>query len=306
MSFVTRQQIFAQAAKKLRQDFGELSTVPHSALKGHEAEKIVRAFLASHLPKRFGIGSGFIIDQHDALSKQTDVVIYDAINCPVYRASEDAGIFPSDNVAAIVEVKAKLDKERLIESYENIAAAKSLAKTKPAELPILQTTQTFGCVFAFESSLTLRTLAEHYAAIVRDKGLGRHIDEIVVLDRGLITLAGKPRGYEWAPMFMEGFGGPATEGAHLGVCSHELGENSLDAFLRLLLAQLIHFRAMSSHPGFNWANMLPGGQMMVEYVGSITHATDPKIREMNLKKYTEEAVEDFKKKATPAQTNQHA
>lgn len=79
MSDMTRQKIFAQAAKKLRQDFGELSTIPHNALKGHEAEKIIQTFLSAHLPKRSSVGAGFIIDPHDALSKQTDIIIYDAM-----------------------------------------------------------------------------------------------------------------------------------------------------------------------------------------------------------------------------------
>jgi hypothetical protein len=116
MTTFSRQKIFAQAAKKLRQDFGELSTVPHRALKGHEAEKLVRTFLAGHLPKRFGVGSGFIIDHNDSVSKQTDVIIYDAHNCPVYRVSDDAAIFPNENVAAVVEVKARLDREKLSEA----------------------------------------------------------------------------------------------------------------------------------------------------------------------------------------------
>ena len=62
MPEITRQSIFAQAARKLRQDFEELITIPHNALKGNEAEKLVRTFLKDHLPKRFDVGSGFIID----------------------------------------------------------------------------------------------------------------------------------------------------------------------------------------------------------------------------------------------------
>ena len=110
MSKISRQSIFEKAACKLRQDFDELSVVPHSGLKGNQAERLVKAFLKGHLPKRFDVGSGFILDHFDNVSKQTDVIIYDAFNCPVYRASDDAGIFPSDNVAAVVEVKSRLDK----------------------------------------------------------------------------------------------------------------------------------------------------------------------------------------------------
>ena len=117
---ISRQSIFEKASAKLRQDFDELYSVPHSALKGAEAEKIIRSFLNNHLPKRFSAGSGFIIDPSDKISRQTDVVVYDAINCPVYRASEEAAIFPSTNVAAVVEVKSKLNKDELISAFNNI------------------------------------------------------------------------------------------------------------------------------------------------------------------------------------------
>ena len=62
MPEVTRQNIFAQAARKLRQDFEELTTIPHNLLKGNEAEKLVRKFLKEHLRRRFDVGAGFIID----------------------------------------------------------------------------------------------------------------------------------------------------------------------------------------------------------------------------------------------------
>src|SRR5437867_2123723 len=118
MSETSRQAIFTQASRRLRQDFQELSTVPHNQLKGDQAADLVRRFLNAHLPKRFSAGSGFVIDDRDNISKQTDVLIYDALNCPVYRADETAGIYPSDNVAAVVEVKSVLDKGKLREAHE--------------------------------------------------------------------------------------------------------------------------------------------------------------------------------------------
>jgi hypothetical protein len=42
---ISRKSIFENASAKLRQDFDELYSVPHSALKGAEAEKIIRSFL---------------------------------------------------------------------------------------------------------------------------------------------------------------------------------------------------------------------------------------------------------------------
>ena len=116
MPKTARQEIFAQASKKLRQDFEELSTVPHSALKGQEAEDIVRKFLKAHIPTRFDVGS----DNVDNISRQTDIIIYDALHCPKYRASETAAIIPSDNVAAVIEVKSALDKSSMEDAFVKI------------------------------------------------------------------------------------------------------------------------------------------------------------------------------------------
>ena len=117
--------------------------------RGEEAEALVRAFLGGLLPRRFGVGEGFLIDAEDQVSKQTDVVIYDAFNSPVYRYAERGSIFPADNVASVVEVKSRLDGREFERGFENIKAAKSLRKHK-SDPPLHS--QTFGCVFAFESA----------------------------------------------------------------------------------------------------------------------------------------------------------
>jgi Domain of unknown function (DUF6602) len=260
MKTLSRQEIFAKAAKKLRQDFRELSeTVPHNAVKGQEAVKLVKEFLAGHLPKRFDVGAGFIIDQNNSRSKQSDVIIYDAYNCPVYRVSDDAAIFPNDNVAAVVEVKSRLDKKRLLEAFENIAAVKSLAKSEtpkwaePRRSKVATRIQTVGCVFAFKSSLTMETLRSHYIEEVQSRGLGPHIDLILVLDRGILTLVIKPPGNDWGPVILDTLPWRKHyEDLEFGAGIEEMGENSLDAFLRHLLLALMNFRPVVPHPGFDW------------------------------------------------------
>jgi hypothetical protein len=66
--------------------------------------------------------------------------------------------------------------------------------------------QTLCFLFAFESALTLDKLSEHYQACVSEFNLGRHIDLVMLLDRGVIMLAGKGRQQSlgWAPLIMEG------------------------------------------------------------------------------------------------------
>jgi hypothetical protein len=303
MQRVTRQSIFAQAAKKLRHDFDELSSIPHSGLKGHEAEDIVRQFLRGHLPKRFDVGSGFVIDPLDNISRQTDVIIYDALNCPVYRASETAAIIPSDNVACVIEVKSRLDKDAMRDAFANISELKALAKTKPPSVPFLVTTQTLCCLFAFSTPITMEKLSEHYVEYAKSHGIGRHIDIVLVLDKGIIMLAGKLGEHPWAPLILEGFGGKAGEGAHIAATLMKSGEDSLDIFLRFLLGQLIHFRGMVGHPGFQWVKDGAPGNMFLTYITSVTSEKDPTLREQRLRALAEEVRTEFERSPLPTDSD---
>src|SRR2546426_3501234 len=53
--------------------------VPHNATKGDLNEQSLKRILASFLPNRYAIGSGFVVDSFGARSKQVDIVVYDAI-----------------------------------------------------------------------------------------------------------------------------------------------------------------------------------------------------------------------------------
>lgn len=298
---ISRQSIFAKASAKLRQDFDELYNVPHNALKGTEAEKIIRSFLSNHLPKRFSAGSGFIIDPSDKISRQTDVVVYDAINCPVYRASEEAAIFPSTNVAAVVEVKSELNKNELISAFNNIQETKRLSKYKPPQSPFLISCQTMGCLFAFDSSISLEKVSDHYFDLIRKHGIGHHIDLIVVLDKGLIMLSANVNELPgWSPLIVEEMPkGAHAEGTHIAVSISKYGQDSLDSFLRFLLAHLSFFHQRMEHPGFNWEKTASKGQVSLKYLTTITNEKDPKLRDLKLKQYAEVVRKEFAKSPLP-------
>jgi hypothetical protein len=303
MAELTRKIIFEQAAKKLRADFEELSLIPHRGVKGSEAEGLMEAFLSKHLPKRFAVGSGFIIDKRNVVSNQTDVVVYDAFNCPLYRASDDSAIFPSDNVAAVVEVKALLDKEKFIEACENIRATKRLAKTPmPDDFPLLVTTHTLGCIFAYRSSITLHKILDHYQEFIDEKGFNTkdHVDIIAVLDRGLITFSAQPKGGNWTITIIDGLGGPAMEGGHIGFGIQNLGLATLDGFFRLLLSHLMLFRGMIDHPGFDWRSAPNEGMTEIKYLTSVTYEQDPEKKKEILRAYREEVRKEFEKNPVPA------
>lgn len=300
MKKVSREEIFAQAAKKLRSEFEELSVIPHNASKGHEAEEILKQFLIDHIPKRFSVGAGFILDHIGNISPQTDLIIYDAFNCPVYRASDDASIFPSNNVAAVIEVKSNLDKNELKDAWDKIFKIKSMSKNKTSSGPSIS--QTAGYLFAYNSKITLAKLSEHYKELFyQSKSIGHHIDGIVVLDKGIINLAANIPGVKgWNTMFWEGTGGPFAEGSHIAISTSQFHENTLDAFFRILLSQLSMFRHIIDHPGFGFEQIASKGrEQLITYLTSITFEKDPILRDQKLRHYAEQLKKDFEKVPVP-------
>ena len=281
---ITHAALLESAAKQLRADFEALRReVPHRGLRGSEVEAIVRTFLVEHIPRRFDVGSGFILDSRDARSKQTDIIVYDALNCPRYRVSENASIYPANNVAAVVEVKSRLDGRSLADAFRNIQATKSLAKTRPRETGVPFITQTHGSIFAFESALSLPSIKDAFSEWIRANGIGAHPDMVCVLDRGVVTTVAGVPGLGWNTAIIEALGAQ-PEGASFGVGTLEFGKATLDGWLRLLLAHLINFRAVVDHRGFDWSHLLTRG-MPVTYLGSVTHEKDPTRRDARLREY---------------------
>lgn len=198
MEEITRNKLFESARKMLLAEFEKAKVeVPHYGERGSETELVVINWLNKHLPKRFSACGGFILDDNDKISPQTDVIIYDALNCPILRYSEKNLIIPADNAAVAIEVKSNLTKEALVDASKKIKAVKSLGKMPLSDLDLLSEgakkivqRQTLGVVFAFESHTSLRTIGSWYEEIFKQPQYnGGHIDYICVLNKGWIDLA---------------------------------------------------------------------------------------------------------------------
>jgi hypothetical protein len=195
---LTVAQLFNDAAKKLRAEFEFIrKTNPHPGEKGDEAENVVRDFLNHHLPQRFRATSGIIIDTANSLSPQTDVIVYDALVSPVYRYSEEMLMLPLDMVAAVIEVKSRLNKQEIEDGYKKIAACKRLKKTpitggdQQATGSELKSVATYGVIFGFSSDTSLATLAQHVENLNSQYEPSAWPDLIVLLDAGTIGYAAR-------------------------------------------------------------------------------------------------------------------
>jgi hypothetical protein len=177
---------------------------------GVAAESIFRDWLASFLPKRFGVTAGYIRGQRLRTPydyAHFDVIIYDQIASPMLwlEASKDksesgrARIVPAEHVFAVLEVKATLTRESVKAAAEKLHQLEPLMRNTdhpderyPTYLP---ERTVLGMVFfelqrnaatdvtALEIIRDLTTLQrDMYGAIVLS-GEGHHID-----DTGLIRL----------------------------------------------------------------------------------------------------------------------
>jgi hypothetical protein len=186
--------LISQAAKKLRDDFEYIrKTISHSGEKGGETEDKVREFLNGHMPKRFHATKGFVIDVDNQMSDHQDVIIYDEQSSPVYKYDGANQIVSADAVAAIMEVKAVLNKSHLEEAFAKIEEVKRLKKRPISEMDqkatasTLTTTGTLGIILGFGSDIGLGKLAEHCLELNEKYETAHRPDIIVVLDVGVIN-----------------------------------------------------------------------------------------------------------------------
>ena len=150
---------------------------------------MLNKFLKAHLPRRFDVESGFVIGRGGILSRQTDLIIFDALDSPIYRRGPRVQIIPRDCVAAVVEVKSKLNKDELVDVAAKIASVKQIKASpitnvdQPVTFAPTIMTNTFGCVFAFDSYTSLEALANALREINSTYNSNNWIDLVVVLNR---------------------------------------------------------------------------------------------------------------------------
>lgn len=122
---------YFEALQKIFQLQSEILTgvLPHHGERGRNDEERFRDFLSKVLPKKYSIGTGFLICSEPSvpMSSQTDVVIFDEIqNSPLHRELS-AFVYPDEMVYGTVEVKGTLRSDDLKKVLEDIQKTRALA-----------------------------------------------------------------------------------------------------------------------------------------------------------------------------------
>ncbi len=251
-----------------------METNPHPGEKGSELEDVLRQFLNQHLPQRFRSASGVLIDAANNRSKQTDVIVYDALSSPIYRASERLQILPAHTAAAVIEVKSSLNSATLRDGYEKIRSCKQLkyepmrSMDRSATTTNLDLTRPLGVIFAFSSELSLETTGIKMGELNGEFHSDHWPDLVVVLDRGFVNYGMGPPGLS-APINWVGARAPAEVGGrypppfYVRVLVQETGDATLSHFFLMILAQLTFFPLRAGLPDFDLILGRGLGQSMV-------------------------------------------
>jgi len=95
----------------------------HAPDRGGPREKAVLDYFKNHLPRKYGVTTGKILNNSGDLTRQIDVIIYDALNCPILYSEnigEEYQIIPSESVIGTIEVKSTLNNITAKEILTNI------------------------------------------------------------------------------------------------------------------------------------------------------------------------------------------
>jgi hypothetical protein len=121
--YATLHHVFELESSKLT------GVLPHYGERGANDELRVRAFLQRVLPRKFSVGTGFIVCSEPGVppSRQTDIVIFDEVqNSPLHRELA-ADVYPVEMVYGTVEVKGVLTRKDLQGIADATAMIRALA-----------------------------------------------------------------------------------------------------------------------------------------------------------------------------------
>lgn len=109
--------------------------IGHEGEKGGASEEVWRALLRRHLPLRYQVDTGFVVDSAGNFSEQTDVIIFDRQYSPLVFELGNRRIFPAEGIYAVFEAKQAANRANIFAAKRKAAMVRRLKRTS---LPIRQ------------------------------------------------------------------------------------------------------------------------------------------------------------------------
>jgi hypothetical protein len=108
--------------------------VPHPTAKGDAAELNWKNLLADHLPSRYSVDRGFVVDSNGACSEQIDILVYDRHYSTLIFNVDGALFVPAESVYAVFEVKPETNPSTILYAAKKAESVRRLRRTS-AQIP---------------------------------------------------------------------------------------------------------------------------------------------------------------------------
>lgn len=169
--------------------------IDHALTTGEVRESEIIGAFRPHLPTRYELRKGIVVNASGEQSEQQDIVISDSLTGTPFLAAGEIGVFPVEIVFAVLQVKSRVSLSSLGEAIDNLVSAKRLASSEQraytlsqgGDLHMGQTdAKPFGAIFAFNASQDLDAIAKTF--LIRTAEIPSHDrpDALLILDRALI------------------------------------------------------------------------------------------------------------------------
>ncbi|MCF6236327.1 MAG: hypothetical protein L3J70_08175 [Gammaproteobacteria bacterium] len=121
---------FNDLAKEVIDNFAKAGKATTPALVGTARENEIRLKLEKLLPAKVAIATGCIIDSYGNTSTQTDIILYERDQCPIFSINDtpEATYIPCEGTVAIGEIKSTLTTRDLKDAINKIKRVKELKR----------------------------------------------------------------------------------------------------------------------------------------------------------------------------------
>lgn len=105
------------------------SVMSHPTDKGRSTEISWLDMLRTHLPDRYSVDSGRVVDSNGNLSDAIDIIVFDGQYSPLLFRRDNTCYVPAESVYAVFEVKQEIDKEHIKYAGDKAASVRRLERT---------------------------------------------------------------------------------------------------------------------------------------------------------------------------------
>lgn len=186
-------EIVRVLADELKSAFEKTRAIKHEGSKGTARESAVLTFLQTRLPRTVrAVGSSEVIDSTGATSLQQDIVLVDP-STPPFLQEGNQQLYPAECVHGVIEVKGRLSKHEVRDACDKIASVKRLPKVhylldrRSLLLDGVNLPPTYGFVFAYTSSTSLKSITENVIEWCDEHSPQDWPDGLFILDRGSVA-----------------------------------------------------------------------------------------------------------------------